>query len=62
MQTTNTAFNAELSSKMTAPVELDLAQLELVSGAGPKGGWIIQPPDLVAQSLAVEAPGPKGGW
>jgi len=62
MQTPNTAPTVELSSTMTAPVELDLTQLALVSGAGPKGGWIVSPSEIVAESFSAEAPGPKGGW
>jgi len=59
--------NTQASSSSTkvsasAPVEISLDLLQQVSGGSPKGGWIVEPPEAVALSLAVESPSPKGGW
>jgi len=53
--------SVQSTAKLAAPFELSTEMLEQVSGAGPRGGWIVEPPPA-AESLSIEAPGPRGGW
>lgn len=55
-ETQVTQSSADIGQPLPAPVELDVQLLSQVGGAGPRGGWIVDP-----QSSEVVA-GPRGGW
>jgi hypothetical protein len=59
-----------LNKPETAPVELSVEQLQLVSGGAPRGGWgqegstatTTTTTAATAATLADPTPAPRGGW